>query len=393
MRAFAGGFYDNLRLMYDHLNVRYQSQPFLYNFTKLVNPWTQPSAYFIHSSNNHRIPPIRPNQVHPLMHVVEMVYLLVCYAWFSICCFVIAPKPSTENTACESVGDYLQRVWLPAYFTTNYLLPLMSSVTTCPHETLLRFPANDLVRYKRKTHNSQHYTVATGVQDVQRKLTKGLNIRLLARVVAVKPQRCGKVRVCWENAEETPGTKTTDTVFDRVILAVPPDVVRWIFEPLRHDMSRIPTTMVTSVVHTKACTADGPKDPASIDLHSPNSTEQTIHLRTSTSPISQTESIHVQPSGVLVTTCPIAQIPSSQIIKSSTFTRVLRTPESRQIVNSIFASSPSNTGAGWKNGDGGVWLAGGWCWDGMVLLEGCVVSAMRIAEGFGVEVPWRRRQS
>lgn len=33
---------------------------------------------------------------------------------------------------------------------------------------------------------------------------------------------------------------------------------------------------------------------------------------------------------------------------------------------------------GWVNGDEGVWLMGVWCWDGMVLFEGCVVFVMRI---------------
>lgn len=43
----------------------------------------------------------------------------------------------------------------------------------------------------------------------------------------------------------------------------------------------------------------------------------------------------------------------------------------------------------WRNGDGNVWLVGAWCWDGMVLLEGCVVSAMRVASDLGVDVSWR----
>ena len=37
-----------------------------------------------------------------------------------------------------------------------------------------------------------------------------------------------------------------------------------------------------------------------------------------------------------------------------------------------------------------MYLAGGWCWDGMVLLEGCIVSAMRIARDLGVDVPWTK---
>jgi len=81
-------------------------------------------------------------------------------------------------------------------------------------------------------------------------------------------------------------------------------------------------------------------------------------------------------------------------LHSATFTRVLRTPESRDIVNTIFdcrksASLPQSKT--WMSGDGGIWLVGGWCWDGMVLLEGCISSAMRVADSLEVDIPWSDR--
>ena len=48
----------------------------------------------------------------------------------------------------------------------------------------------------------------------------------------------------------------------------------------------------------------------------------------------------------------------------------------------------SNPSKDWKNGDDGVWLVGGWCWDDMVLLEGCVVSAIRVAKALDMEIPF-----
>ena len=60
--------------------------------------------------------------------------------------------------------------------------------------------------------------------------------------------------------------------------------------------------------------------------------------------------------------------------------------ESKNLVERIFEGGQLEKG--WKNGDGGVWLAGAWCWDGMVLLEGCVISAMRVARALDVNVPW-----
>jgi len=116
------------------------------------------------------------------------------------------------------------------------------------------------------------------------------------------------------------------------------------------------------------------------------SRSQSILLQTCT--IGQiTESIHIQPSGVIVTTCPFSPIDQERVIQSAAFTRVLRTPKSRAVVNEIFEPAEvygsEKLIRGWHNGDGNVWLAGGWCWDGMVLLEGCAVSAFRIAEAFG----------
>jgi hypothetical protein len=46
--------------------------------------------------------------------------------------------------------------------------------------------------------------------------------------------------------------------------------------------------------------------------------------------------------------------------------------------------------AGWVNGQDNIWISGAWCWDGLVLLEGCIVSAMRVALDFGVAIPWEK---
>jgi hypothetical protein len=46
----------------------------------------------------------------------------------------------------------------------------------------------------------------------------------------------------------------------------------------------------------------------------------------------------------------------------------------------------------WVNGQDNIWISGAWCWDGMVLLEGCIVSAMKVAQDFGVAIPWENEQ-
>jgi predicted NAD/FAD-binding protein len=325
-----------------------------------------------------------------ILYWQEVAYLLACYAWFSICCFFVAPT-SSRPYGSETLEEYLRRIWLPAYFATYYLLPLISSVTTCPHDALLRFPASDLIDYKRRTHRAPHYTVSNGVNTVQKKLVDGINFELSAMVKAVDPQG-GQVILSWRKVGESHGPLHQES-FNRVVLAVAPDIVGEVFRPLKHSMAKIPTALVESVVHTDNRTLVANDDERA---SSGNGNTQLIYLRTSIIGATRTESLHVQPGGSIVTTCPYSPIDPALLIHSAKFTRVLRSPESRCIVNSIFGDTPhfsndEKVRISWRNGDNNIWLVGGWCWDGMVLLEGCIVSAMRVADAFGVQVPWRQQ--
>jgi predicted NAD/FAD-binding protein len=383
MRAFAGGFYSNLKALYDHLNVPYHSQRFLFEFAWPRNgSSTQYSSYFVHASNLHQVAP-RPNAVGIIQYLIEVLYLIVCYSWFSVCCFLVAPHTG------ETLRHYLDRTRTPQHFVTYYLLPLISSVTTCPHEALLNFPASDVTEYKRRTNQAPHYTVSSGVQSVQERLIRGIDYELGVFVKAVEPQEKG-VKLSWEKH----GEALRSEYFDKVILAVAPDVVSQVFEPLRHHMARMPTAMVESVVHNDRNVL---QESASVRTAADRHDAQLICLRTSTDNTTQTESHHVQSCGAIVTTCPYSRLDPSLVLHSAKFTRVLRSPESQRIVNAVFREgqrvcNDDKSVPQWRNGDDNVWLAGGWCWDGMVLLEGCVVSAMRIANALGVDVPWQQQQ-
>jgi len=382
MRAFASGYYANLRALYDHLGIRYHAQPFLFDLatsaTATAND-TRDTSYFIYASNLHQLAP-RPASVGRWRHVGEVAYLIFSYVWFLLCCLLVQPQPG------ETLHEYLHRTRIPCHFVTSYLLPLMSSVTTCPHATLLAFPATDIVEYKRRTLSSPHLRVSDGVRQVQDRLVKDIPFQLNATVTAVEP--CGEgVRISWAQCSGSVRNTHAD-YFDRVILAVTPDVVGRIFQPLRHHMSQIPTTIVESFVHTDTRVM-GRTDAQR--MKAPGT--QLIHIHTSTESEQKTESHHLQPCGAIVTTCPFSPIDPAHILHSSRFTRVLRSPDSQKMVNAVFRTNPDlchdKSTPLWKNGDENVWLVGGWCWDGMVLLEGCVVSAMRVAHALDVEIPWR----
>jgi hypothetical protein len=388
MRAFADGYYESLKRMYDYLGITYGSPRFIYALSTLSNTAQQVSPYYIHSSNNHQIPPLRPNGFSWASWLVELCYLAVCYYWFTACCFFVTPKTLESSGTEESLRHYVERIRLPAYYVKNYLLPLMSSVTTCSHDALMDFPAIDLVDYERRTFRRKHYTVLGGVHRVQTKLAKGQTPRLSAKVTAVENVGT-QVQVSWTDSRDG---QSSSRLFDHVILGVTPDVVGTIFQPLRSAMAAVPTTTVQCIVHRDFSKIIGASRSlwTQMSLKTGESAPQPIHMCSNDH---ATESIHEHPSSALITTYPIAPIDPEKVVYTATFTRVLRSSASRQIVNQIFGQKRSidEKSQLWRNGDGNVWLVGGWCWDGMVMLEGCLASATRVANALDVEVPWMKR--
>ncbi|KIW00527.1 uncharacterized protein PV09_07885 [Verruconis gallopava] len=396
MRAFAEGYYKNLIRMYRYIGVRFKAQRFIYAFENHAATESEKDSarkcYFIHSSNNHVLPPIRPEGMSLFSWLVEVVYVAVCYLWWSFCCHMVPPQPATRGHECESLEEYTRRICLPSYFLNSYLLPLMSSVATCSHAALLQAPARDLTEYKRQTAGGNHYTVS-GVHEVQSKLEIGFSVRFSATVSKVEVAGPERVKVTWKDVDGGVHSE----IFAHAVLAVAPEVVAKLFQPLEKWMKQIPTTTVRSLVRGDGITLSDIKKPEKNYMPNGSRTVQTIHFRTSTK-TGETESTHVHPSGAMVTTCPfINTLSTRDVLSSGQFQRALRTPRSRRIINTIFngprePQNPDEKPVPWRNGDDNVWLVGGWCWDGMVLLEGCVVSAMRVASALDVAVPWSDRK-
>lgn len=391
--------------MYDYLRIQYRAQQFLFRFTRR----DAKQDYFVHASLNHQFPPPRPTHSGFLVWIIEYLCVGLFYLYYSICCFVVVPMQSTSYSNCETLGQYLARIHLPDHFVRGYILPLISSVATCSYVELLNLPASDIVTYKRKTYGQNHYVVDGGVRRVRQILSEGLEMQVNARVTSVTPNLndgSDAVEVKWVATCGDNGSVSED--FDKVILAVSPDVVQHIFAPLSSQMSLIPTTQVECCVFQSDNTA------WFLNLRQAiSSAAETIHLISTSE---STEAVHEQSiPGVCVSTSPLsakqsAQSSTKNIIHRTRFTRVLRTPISRQVVNDIFRPRQrpfkgSSSGSlaisndaekpllcevekRWMNGDNNVFLVGGWCWDGMVLLEGCIVSAMRVARELSVAVPW-----
>ncbi|CUS06846.1 unnamed protein product, partial [Tuber aestivum] len=364
MRTFSKTYYSTLYTLYKHLNLPIRVQKFTFIFTTLSSTQSQPKTYHAHSSNFHALPLPAPD-VSLLSHIMALAMLYLAYSCFTLYILLLHPH---EN---ETLSSWLHRSRLPGWAVEDYFLPMFGAVGTCSSAELLLFPAQDVITYCRKLLFRRNYIVAGGVSTIRRRLLSGIPIQLNRRVSRVRKTPQG-LNICWH------GSGGKEEVADAVIFAVPPDIVAGIYTPLAPQLLQIPTTKVKVYAHTDR-TILTPSYPDLSSSFMRRKDHVPVQLITTSRLTSATE-IH---GGVMVSTTPPLLPRKNEVIIEAEYTRVLRTPKSRRIVNALLDGSCEDKG-GWRNGDDGVWIVGGWCWDGMVLLEGCIRSAVRVwEEGFG----------
>jgi Flavin containing amine oxidoreductase len=395
--------------MYDYLKIQYRQQRFMYEFRR---SW-QDASYFIHASSLHQIIPPTPRGTGFGQWVSELLYVAFWYFYWTICCLVIPASQSilTTKSKNDNLSEYLDRINVPDYFRMNYLLPLFAVVATCSIEDIGKFPITDIIAYKRKTDYQPHLKVDGGIEQVQSALSAHLTVQYNALVTSISVEANAegrKIRVAWRSSREWPIQSSNYFIenFDIVVLAVSPDVAHRIYHPLTPQLSQIPIRHVESSIYQSP--------PSAILIPPPYTSAEKLLIITNGNEV---ESVHDQcapgysmMNRVVGSTSSLAA--ASQPIHRANFTRIIRTPESRTIVNNIFAAaSEKSTPTArplnaelmplvndekqqrtWRSGDDNIFLVGGWCWDGMVLLEGCIVSAMRVAKQLGVDIPWEKSQ-
>ncbi|KHN97308.1 uncharacterized protein MAM_04905 [Metarhizium album ARSEF 1941] len=429
-RSFCRGYYKNLCRMYEHLGIGFQRIRLIWVYTKSSSTWqTEPTAeprradampgtYFTYNRRLHELLLLSPDFWHSsLRRILHTFYLAICHLWFLMACFLLRPRTSRPEpcldaaaaaaaasaagkspSGCETLQQYLHRIRLPHQYYVYYLLPVLSVICSCSHAEMLDFPASDVVSFVKGSFLRKTFVPQGGVNRVQSTLSKGIkDVRLGARVTQVARVGQQGVLVRWQQTNDGgSGSRSAEDVFDRVVLAVSPNAAATIFSPSRCTLSVIPTAPVTSSILAPpsgdVSVAGAPSGGAcSYRLGD----AQVMEFRTTFhGGAAQSESSHFLRSGVVIRTSPSACIAEAErkgVLHVSRFTRTLRTTRSRGMVQRVMGGkgtwAPGDEEV-WVNGKDNVWIVGSWCWDGLVLLEGCVVSAMKVAEDFGVGVPW-----
>ncbi|QPG94147.1 hypothetical protein C2857_004967 [Epichloe festucae Fl1] len=420
-RSFCRGYYANLCRMYDYLGIQFQQISLIWIFatasTTAASETPSPKgaemmsgSYFIYGKGWDGLTLLwRHSWCKGTRQILETFYLVFCHVWFYACCLLVKPRAVRRKakvvsdssfkdpSVCEeSLGDYLQRIRLSQWYMRKYLLPVVSAICSCPHTEALDFPASDITGFVKGSFRQKFFVNKDGINRVQSRLSEGIkDVRLQARVLKVHPVD-GKVLVRWQWTEDG-SDQILEELFDRAVLAMAPNIAASIFDQSKPMLSQIPTASIMnsllalpsesiSVVQEREHIPAGQCTYRGGDI-------QTMIFRTNFSAnIVESEALHYLPSGVIIKTSSLAgDAESRAVLYAVEFPRTLRTVESRSITGMITGESNrqcDESSEAWYSGRDNVWVAGSWCWDGLVLLEGCVVSAMRVAKDFDVEIPW-----
>jgi hypothetical protein len=404
--------------MYDYIGIPFQQIQLIWVFaevsaaasSQIPSPEavpTMPGSYFVYGKRLHEMLLLSPQFWQgSIQNVLLTFYLAFCHLWLFAACFFLSPrtiqpetyldvKSATKNASgCESLRQYLDRIGLPQRYVVYYLLPVLSIICSCSHAEMLDFPASDITGFMKGFFLQKTYVAKKGINKVQAKLVEGIeDVRLQTRVTKVDPVDRG-VLIRYESTQDE-RRSSSEEVFDRVVLAVSPNVAATIFNPSKPLLSVIPTVPVTSTILPSpnakySVVHENTKVPSGECAYSRGDAQLMAFRTTFSESIVQTESLHYLASGLIVRTSPVSDIPVKGTLDTARFTRTLRTTESRSMVQKVMETNGADDGKLWVNGRDNVWIAGSWCWDGMVLLEGCVVSAMRVAKDLGVDIPWQQ---
>lgn len=415
-RSVTRGYYPNLTQMYDFLRIPLRRVRYTFLYAEIQSTKTRSSrtggprppqsadpmagTYFAFENAWKPVLSVR-FPCSRLQQLWQTVFIAACYVWFLAACFLVEPRVAQKTGASESLQAYLRRTRVPRRFVDYHLLPVLGAICTCSHQQLLAFPASDVTMFMTRSSLQKTY-MTDGVHNLQTRLVAGIkDIRLQARVRKVeRVGNGGGVLVQWEQLQNGSGP-VSEEVFDRVVLAVTPDATAKLFPPASYALSSIPTASIEATVidpsYKRVSVEERGAAPTSGRLLSLDNYPQLMVFRTHfADDVAQTEAWNYLPSGAICRTSPFPYAADEgAVLHTARFTRTLRTAESRGIVQRVVVGGRGRAAAGdaddeaWVSGKDNVWVAGSWCWDGMVLLEGCVVSAMRVADEFGVAVPWR----
>jgi hypothetical protein len=262
--------------------------------------------------------------------------------------FVVPPRIKNGSSGLgetETLDQYAKRFRLPDRFLDWYLLPLFASVATCSHRDLRQCPAAYIADYRRRTFAAHHRTVSD-MHVLQRLLTRNVSIVLHTKVERVQPGMEG-VEVHFTTGD---GDNHQIRIFDRAIIATSAKQAGELFPNIRSITSRLSEGRVRISVTESSNRANAGRSETLVLMTQVDNTSGPV-----------THAIHHHPAGLDVVVSPGFHNDEKGPAGAELIylNRPLPTSESHDLLHEVFGTASKGGKRGWKNGDYGIYLAGG----------------------------------
>ncbi|KAJ2849941.1 hypothetical protein J3B02_003731, partial [Coemansia erecta] len=282
----------------------------------------------------------------------------------------------------KTIAQYLSSEGYGRDFIDYVFLPFMASLLTCSLDAASEYPANTVLHFVGKVAFGAHVRKARGgVQVVCQALTQGLRrIHLDAHV--------DKIEVLSENNIVITNNGKQHR-FDALVLATPADTaaellgkcfvgssIKYPPMELLQAVRSVPYEDATVFTHRDTCVM--PKDKNSwhaVNLCTMPGCERVMASHW-INRVEQSSSGRVLKATLFQTVDPVDKL--EDVISLTHFHRSLVTVDSQARINAIHRFQ----------GKGGIWLVGTYTAPGVPLLEGCVRTALDVAQAMGVQLPF-----
>ncbi|CAO3700672.1 unnamed protein product [Rhizopus microsporus] len=315
-----------------------------------------------------------------------------------------------------TLSEFFKRYYIHEYFAYQVFVPLFAAVCTNSHQSMLQYPASDILEYVALGVFEESYVAACGVQQVVKRLSAPLeHIHLKTQITSIKSDPSSRHR--YQIQDE----KKQSYDIDHIVFATQGNQAADLLKHLAHStpelkeslkdqidmLSRFRYDSALVINHTDVrvlprnpshwralnlAVIDKSVDPGDSELivPYPHDTTMATHILNMTHNQMPQEMIYMQ------TTNPCLSVDPEKVLSVAWFERATVTLDSKRALQTgLFTLEDGEYELGPCQGKNNIWFVGSYCWKGIPLLEGCVASAEYVAikgiaryEGVSVNMPW-----
>ncbi|KAI7905739.1 Per1-like-domain-containing protein [Cokeromyces recurvatus] len=430
MRSFMSGYYTHLFKLYKYLKIPIKKAKFSFGWYRImmqpsctikksltasqVASYTKNESYLIYSGARTvgHLSRVKKSIMsskdififlwQSMIVALSYLWLLFISLWHHYQGHLRDPHHAITNMTLD---QFFKRYHIHPYFAYDVFVPLFAAVCTNTYESMLNYPASDVLEYMAVGFFQESYVVACGVQQVVTNISKSFkHVHLNTQIAAIRSvtnDQQGRFKLIDEYDQTyfidhiifaTQGNQAhqilksyLDDTLDNNTMTTANKVVKEQIETLKtfpydkamvinHTDTRLLPSNPLNWKALNLATVDQSVNPGESDLiiPYPHNTTMATHIlhMTHKTMMDNNSTCYLQ------TTNPCIAVDPDKLLSVAWFERATVTLESKRALRRLFTDHGDQVQLGSCQGfQNGIWFIGSYCWKGIPLLEGCVASA------------------